>query len=88
MSHVKDKDLQILDYLPDEYSEKINSISREYFLGVLGTINERLLKELIDKCLKERFETKANDSHQAGILVNSEWAEQLLKHPFRSSKLV
>jgi hypothetical protein len=58
--YLPDKDMIVGGGLPD----------REFFLGVLSTIKEQETRELISKCLKDRYEAPEGDSNKDCILVS------------------
>ena len=59
---------------------------REFFFGILCTLKQDYMKEIIAEASKKRFKPEEGDTKKQVILISDKWMEELMKHPYHSSK--
>jgi len=59
---------------------------REFFFGVMATLKNEYLKEIITGAHSKRYKLPENDQSKQSILISESWLEELKKHPYISSK--
>jgi hypothetical protein len=75
-------------YLPEENMIVGHSLpDREFFLGVLSTLQEDYVRSIVDASLQKCFDASTDDQHKNVILVEESWAQELLKLPYHSCNL-
>ena len=60
-------------YFPDKYS-KGRQCDREYMFNIANTMHPRVVEELIDHALSQRFTIKDEDKQKESVIINDEWA--------------
>ena len=46
------------------------------------------MMDIIEDANKKRFKVDENDPKKQGIVISDTWMEELMKHPYHSSKLL
>ena len=82
------KDPKIAKYLPSKDQMSSRLPERKFFFGVLGTVDTEKLSEMIQEAHERRFNLPDDNSKKEAILITDKWLEELMKHPYHSSKLV
>lgn len=74
-------------YLPTKEQLSNKLPEREFFFGVLCTLKKQYMQEIIENAQKKRFNITDDDPKKQGILITDSWMQELMKHPYHSSKL-
>ena len=80
------KDELLKDYIPDLEQNSGRFPERDFFFGILGTLKPIYLTKIIEDANKVRYEANANDPKKDFIMLDTPWYEELMKHPYFSSK--
>jgi len=59
---------------------------RDFFFGVLCTLRRNYMQDIISEAQSKRFKVSDDDPEKQGILISETWMEELMKHPYHSSK--
>ena len=73
-------------YLPSKEQLSGKLPEREFFFGVLCTLKQDYIKEIIAEASKKRFKPEEDETKKQAILISDKWMEELMKHPYHSSK--
>ena len=73
-------------YLPTKEQLSGKLPEREFFFGVLCTLKQEYMREIIAEASKKRFKPEEDDTKKKGILISDTWMAELMKHPYHSSK--
>jgi hypothetical protein len=73
-------------YLPSRQQLSGKLPERDFFFGVLCTLKQQYMRDIIDEASKKRFKIEDADDSKKGILISDKWMEELMKHPYHSSK--
>ena len=81
------KDPVLTKYLPakEQLSNKLPE--REFFFGILCTLREQYMTEIIHEAYSKRIMVGDDDPKRQGIAITEGWFQELTKHPYHSSKL-
>lgn len=80
------QDPELMKYFPDtKCSSKLPE--RDYFFGVLCTLQPEYINSIIDHANKERNSISADEARQDIIVMTEAWYEKLTQLPFISSKI-
>ena len=74
-------------YLPTREQLAGRLPEREFFFGIVGTMRNQYLKDVIKDAHKKRYTIADDDPKKEGILISDQWLAELQKHPYHSSKL-
>ena len=74
-------------YLPTKEQLSGKFPEREFFFGILCTLKQEYMKEIIAEASKKRFKPEEDDNKKQAILISEKWMEELMKHPYHSSKI-
>ena len=80
------KDELLRDYIPDLEQNSGRFPERDFFFGILGTLRPHYLMKIIEDANKVRYEANVNDPKKDFIMLDTPWYEELMKHPYFSSK--
>jgi len=61
---------------------------REFLIGELCTLRRQYMTDIIEEASKKRFKVSEEDPKRQGIAITDAWMEELMKHPYHSSKLI
>ena len=75
------------DYLPSPEMLSNRLPEREYFFGILATLKQDYLKQIIKDAHEVRMKPDEGIEEKSGILLSDSWLEELKKYPFLSSKV-
>jgi hypothetical protein len=73
-------------YLPNREQLSGNLPERDFFFGVLCTLRKQYMKDIIEEAMNKRFKIKDDDPQNEGIAITEAWFQELMKHPYHSSK--
>jgi hypothetical protein len=73
-------------YLPSKEQLSGKLPERDFFFGILCTLKNQYMKDVIADAQKKRFVVEAGDEKKQGILISDTWFAELTKHPYYSSK--
>ena len=73
------------DYLPELEQNSNRLPEREFFFGIVGTLNPEYLKKIIEDANKNRFAVNEHDPKKDFIVIDKNWYDELIKHPYFSS---
>lgn len=79
-------DEEVAAYLPTKKQLSNKLPERNFFFGILGTLREDYLREIIEEAHKKRYTISPEDKKKQGILISDSWLAELKKHPYISSK--
>jgi hypothetical protein len=82
------KDQLLSKYLPTKEQVFNKLPEREFFFGVLCTLRRQYMTDIIAEAQKKRFKVSDEDPKKQGILISDTWMEELMKHPYHSSKVL
>jgi hypothetical protein len=82
------KDQLLSKYLPTKEQVSNKLPEREFFFGVLCTLRRQYMTDIISEAQKKRFKVSDEDPKKQGILISDTWMEELMKHPYHSSKVL
>ena len=80
------QDAVLSKYLPTKEQLSGNLPERDFFFGVLCTLRKQYMKDIIEEAMKKRFKIKDDDPQNDGIAITEAWFQELMKHPYHSSK--
>ena len=73
-------------YLPTKEQLSGKLPEREFFFGVLCTLKQEYMKEIIAEASKKRFKPEEDNTKKQAILISDTWMAELMKNPYHSSK--
>ena len=74
-------------YLPSSEQLGGKLPERDFFFGILSTLKNGYMKEIIEEANKKRFKLDKDDESKEGIAITENWFKELTKHPYYSSKI-
>jgi len=80
------KDELLVKYLPSKEQLSGRLPERDFFFGLLCTLRNQYMKDIIAEAQKARFTVSESDPKQQGIAISDAWLAELEKHPYHSSK--
>lgn len=80
-------DESVAVYLPTKEMLSNKLPERNFFFGILSTLREDYVKEIISDAHKKRYSINSEDRKKQGIRISNTWLEELNKHPYISSKI-
>ena len=80
------KDPVLTKYLPTKEQLSNKLPEREFFFGILCTLRKQYMKDIIQDASKKRFKVSDDDPKRQGIAITDGWFQDLMKHPYNSSK--
>ena len=80
------KDELLVKYLPSKEQLGGRLPERDFFFGVLCTLRNQYMKDIIADAHKARYTVADDTPKQQGIAISEAWIAELEKHPFHSSK--
>jgi hypothetical protein len=78
-------DQEVSQYLPTRVMCSNKLPERGFFFGVLATLRNDYLKEIIKGAHDKRYKTSEDNSSRSSILISDSWLDELKKHPYISS---
>jgi hypothetical protein len=81
------KDELLAKYLPTKEQLSGRLPERGFFFGLLCTLRNQYMKDIIAEAQKARFTVEEGASGEKGIAISEAWMAELQKHPYHSSKL-
>ena len=82
------KDELLVKYLPSKEQLGGRLPERDFFFGVLCTLRNQYMKDIIADAHKARYTVADDKSKQQGIAISEAWIAEIEKHPYHSSKLL
>ena len=80
------KDEVLAKYLPSKEQLAGRLPEREFFFGLLCTLKNQYMKDIIADAHKARYTVADDDPKKQGIVISDAWLAELEKHPYHSSK--
>ena len=80
------KDELLAKYLPTKEQLSGRLPERDFFFGLLCTLRNQYMKDIISDAQKARFTIADSASNDKGISISEAWMAELQKHPYHSSK--
>ena len=80
------KDPVLTKYLPTKEQLSNKLPEREFFFGVLCTLRKQYMTDIIQEASNKRFKVSDDDPKRQGIAITDGWFQELMKHPYHSSK--
>jgi len=80
-------DPKLSKYLPDPEQLSGKMPERDFFFGILCTLKQGYMKEIITEANKKRFAADPSADKKDAIRLSDAWLEELMKHPYHSRKL-
>lgn len=80
------RDAVLSKYLPTKEQLSNKLPEREFFFGVLCTLRKQYMQDIISEAQKKRFKITDEDPKKSGIAITEGWFQELMKHPYHSSK--
>lgn len=80
------KDPVLSKYLPTKEQLSNKLPEREFFFGVLCTMRKQYMQDILEEANKKRFRISDDDPKKQGIAITEGWLQELMKHPYHSSK--
>ena len=80
------KDELLVKYLPTKEQLSGRLPERDFFFGLLCTLRNQYMKDIIGDAQKSRFTVSDDDPKKKGIAISDAWMAELEKHPYHSSK--
>ena len=80
------KDPVLSKYLPTKEQVSNKLPEREFFFGVLCTMRKQYMQDILEEANKKRFRISDDDPKKQGIAITEGWLQELMKHPYHSSK--
>ena len=74
-------------HLPNKQQLSGRLPERDFFFGVLCTLRQQYMKDIIADASQKKFKITDDDPKKSGILISETWMQELMKHPYHSSKL-
>jgi hypothetical protein len=59
---------------------------RDFFFGIVCTLKKGYMEEVIKCAHEKRFKLNDQEEEKSGILISESWMQELMKHPYHSSK--
>ena len=81
------KDDLLVKYLPSQEQLSGRLPEREFFFGILCTLRNQYMKDIIAEAHKSRYTVADDDPKKQGIAISESWLAELEKHPYHSSKI-
>lgn len=81
------KDVVLQKYLPSKEQLSGKLPERDFFFGILCTLRQQYMRDIIDEANHKRFKVDEDDPKKQGILISDVWMQELMKHPYHSSKV-
>lgn len=78
----------VSQYLPDKDQCTTDYPERDFFFGILATLKNDYLTEIVDHANLVRYNQGMNDQTKDYIQANDQWIHELTSHPFISSKII
>ena len=78
-------DPEVAQYLPTLKQTSNKLPERQFFFGVLSTLCQEYVQEIVREAHERRFKLPENDLKKQGIMISDTWLEELKKHPYFSS---
>ena len=82
------KDAVLSKYLPTKEQLSNKLPEREFFFGILCTLRKQYMQDIISEAQKKRFKITDEDPKKSGIAITEGWFQELMKHPYHSSKIL
>ena len=82
------KDELLAKYLPTKEQLSGRLPERDFFFGLLCTLRNQYMKDIIADAQKARFTIADGASNDKGISISEAWMAELQKHPYHSSRLL
>lgn len=81
------RDETVKKYLPnpDQLSGKLPE--RDFFFGIMCTLKQQYMRDIIAAANEKRFKANPEGERKEAIRLSDAWLDELLKHPYHSSKL-
>ena len=79
------KDELLAKYLPSKEQLGGRLPERDFFFGVLCTLRNQYMKDIIAEAHKARYTIADDNPKQQGIAISEAWIAELEKHPYHSS---
>ena len=79
------KDEILAKYLPSKEQLSGRLPEREFFFGMLCTLKNQHMKDIIADAHKARYTVADDDAKKQGIVISEAWLAELEKHLFHSS---
>ena len=76
------KDDLLVKYLPSKEQLSGRLPEREFFFGILCTLRNQYMKEIIAEAHKLRYTVAEDDPKKQGIAISDAWIAELEKHPY------
>ena len=76
----------LVKYLPSKEQLSGRLPERDFFFGLMCTLRNQYMKDIIGDAHKARFTVSEDDPKQKGIVISEAWLAELEKHPYHSSK--
>ena len=80
------QDAELSKYLPSSEQLSGKLPERDFFFGILCTLKNGYMCEVIADAQKKRFKVEEGDDTKKVILISESWLAELKKHPYHSSK--
>ena len=80
------KDEVLSKYLPSPEQLSGRLPEKDFFYGVICTLRKQYMRDIIEAPNKKRFKVDEGDDSKKGILISESWMQELMKHPYYSSK--
>ncbi len=80
------KDDLLVKYLPKKEHMSGRLPEREFFFGLMCTLRNQYMKDIIAGALKARTTVGEDDKKIKAINISQAWMAELQKHPYHSSK--
>lgn len=80
------RDPVVSRYLPTKEQLSNKLPEREFFFGVLCTLRRQYMQDIVEEANKKRFRIGDDDPKKQGIAITEAWLQELMKHPYHSSK--
>ena len=80
------KDEVLARYLPSKEQLAGRLPEREFFFGLLCTLKNQCMKDIIADAHKARYTVADDDAKKQAIVISEASLAELEKHPFHSSK--
>ena len=64
-------------YLPSKKQLSNKLPERNFFFGILGTVKQEYLNEIIQEAHKKRYSISPEDKNKQGILISDTWLKEL-----------
>lgn len=81
------QDPAVNKYLPSREQLSGKLPERDFFFGILCTLKNGYMKEMIAEAHQKRFKVPEDDQKKSAILISDNWFAELQKHPYYSRKI-